>query len=335
MATLTSQLIKNYSLLGRLSAPVRSSASATSSLLRSIFAGMSAGTATGKIVVSGNDYWIEVSQTPFANGFVKSTDLRILNDKKTEVFLNITHSGGTSYKIAFTTTAPTPTTTTSTTQNVSESQAKSEIDQFVLNDQNVFASLGRSQSLLTKIPQSVNVTAQVNTINTLTARYNKRQNTLNNAKGFKAAVASFNLFKIIKTSKPNSSVNGLGAVPAILLVPVVKWGLVGVTALTIWLIVRSNKNEGLSDLKLSKDVEAILNSKLTPEETKKVINEFETQRKQAFAEGKKSATGPIGQVAQFLMWGTLGVGVAIIAKKVFFYKVKKDTRDLVFCINNQ
>jgi hypothetical protein len=254
-------------------------------------------------------------QVPFNNGFVKSTDVKILNANKSEVFMYVSPNATSGFQIMF---SANPPNTTPATQNVSESQAKSEIDQFVLNEQNVFASLGRSQALLTKIPKSVNVTAQVNSLNTLTARYNKRQNTLNSVKGFKAAVANFNIFKIIKTSKPNSSVNGLGAVPAILLVPVVKWGLVGVSALTIWLIVRSNKSEGLSDMKFSKDIETILSQKLTPEEQKKVVNEFENQRKQAFKEGKKSADGMVGQVAKFLMWGTLGVGVAIIAKKVFF-----------------
>jgi len=318
--TLTSQIIKGYSLIAKTTAVVRMTASATGTQMRTTSSGFTPGTPTGKIVNSGNDNWIEVMQVPFTNGFVKSTDVRILNANKTEVYMSVSPNGSTGFQIMFSANPPgsTTTPTTSTTQNISESQAKSELDQFVLNEQNVFASLGRSQALLTKIPNSVNVTPQINTINTLTARYNKRQNSLNNAKGFKAAVANFNLFRIIKTSTPNSSVNGFGALPAVLIVPIVKWGLVGATALTIWLIVRSNKSEGLSDLKLCKDVEAILNSKLTPEESAKVVNEFESQRKQAFAEGKKSSDGTIGQVAKFLMWGTLGVGVAIIAKKVFF-----------------
>ena len=117
--------------------------------------------------------------------------------------------------------------------------------------------------------------------------------------------------------------NGLGAWQ-ILLVPVIKWVLVGITALSIWLIIRSYKSEGLSDLKLSKDVEDVLSQKLSQEEHKKVVAEFEQQRKQAFDEGKKSSPGVIGQMGNLVKWCVIGVGVAIVAKKVFF-KSKNDT----------
>jgi hypothetical protein len=314
MTTLVSENIKKYLPTGRISAPVRSSASATSSLLRSVFAGNSAGTPTGKIVVSGNDYWIEVSQTPFANGFVKSTDLRILNEQKTEVFLSITQSGTTTYKIAFSTTAPT-TTVTTTTQNISESQAKSELEQFIINDQNVFASLGRCQVMLKKIPSSVNVSVQENTLTSIINRYNVRQLRLANIKEFQSTPASHHIMKSIAALPPTpSSFMGLGAVPA-LVVPIVWWAVAGATALSIWLLIRNNKAEGLSDLKLSNDIEKILSEKLTEEERKKVVNEFETQRQQAFAEGKKNTGGTIGQLANLAKWGAIGFGVYFIVKK--------------------
>jgi len=113
---------------------------------------------------------------------------------------------------------------------------------------------------------------------------------------------------------------GLGAFPIVLLVPVVKWAIVGITVLTIWLIIRNNKTEGLSDLKLSKDVEDILSQKLSQEEHKKVVAEFEQQRQQAFDEGKKTNGGIVGQFGNLVKWCVIGVGVAIVAKKVFFKK---------------
>ena len=317
--TLSSLLIRNYSLIAKSTVTVRMTASATGVAMRSTSSGYSVGTPTGKIVNSGNDNWIEVLQIPYNNGFVKSTDVRILNDKNTEVYMSVSPNGTAGFQIFFSANPP-GTTTTSTTQNISETQAKSELEQFIVNEQNVFSVLGRCQALLTKIPTSVNVTAQINTINTLTDRYNKRQNTLNNAKGFKAAVANFNLFRIIKTSNPSSSVNGFGALPVALIVPIVKWGLVGVSALAIWLIVRNNKSEGLSDLRLSKDVEGILSQKLSEEERKRVINEFEQQRQRAFEEGKKNSDGTLGQIGTILKWGAIGIVVAIVAKKVFSNK---------------
>jgi hypothetical protein len=306
MATIISQILKKYSIVANGTLPVRSTASATANVIRNVGSGFSAGVITGKIVVAGTQRWIEVMQVPFSNGFVNSSGVKIFNEQKKEVFLLVTQTSPTTYTISFVTTLPEP-------------QAKSEIEQFVTNEQNVFASLGRSQALLNKIPKTVNVTTQQSTVNTLTLRYNKRQQSLGSIKGFQTSVANFSVIKAIKTISPASgSLSGLGAVPALLLVPVVKWGLLGVTALVVWAVVSKNKSEGLSDLRLCKDVESILSLKLSEEERKKVIAEFDKQRVQAFAEGKKASVGTIGQIGNLLKWGVIGIGVAIIAKKVFF-----------------
>jgi hypothetical protein len=107
----------------------------------------------------------------------------------------------------------------------------------------------------------------------------------------------------------------LGALPLAIIVPIVKYAVVASAIVAIALIVRNNKAEGLSDLKLSKDIENILAQKLTPEESKKVINEFERQRVQAFEEGRKSAGGTIGQLTNLLKVGVVGMGIYFIIKK--------------------
>ncbi len=309
MATVTSEHIKTYLLLSKQSLVVRSSASATSSAIRNIGGGYSVGTPTGKIrIISGLDVWIEVMQPPYNNGFVKSCDVKIFNEKKQEVFLLLTQLSPTMYNVAF-----------STTPNISERQAKSELDQFILNEQAVFASLGRSQALLKKIPATANVSTQRNSINTLTQRYNNRQRRITSLKGVNVSVANYKSIHAIPVSPaPRPQLYGFGAIPVMLIVPIVKWAIVGITVLSVWLVVRNNKSEGLSDLKLSKETERILSQKLSEEERKKVTDEFEQQRKQAFAEGKETSGGVIGKITRFLMWGAIGAGMAIVVKKAFF-----------------
>ncbi|MCL2682235.1 MAG: hypothetical protein FWE63_01960 [Bacteroidales bacterium] len=317
MATITSQNIKKYSLLAKGSVVVRASASATANLIRNVSNGLSVGMPTGKIVVVGLERWIEVMQIPFNNGFVNSSAIKILNEQKQEMFLSVLQTSATTYNISFKTT---PSTATTPATTLSEPEAKSELDKFILNEQNVFSSLGRSQALLKKIPKTVNVTSQQNSINTLTERYNKRQQKINSVKGLQTSFADFNYFEAIAAHPPRPIFfNGLGAVQT-LIVPVVYWALVGVTAIAVWAVVKSNKSEGLSDLKLSKDVENILSQKLSEEERKKVIAEFDKQRTDAFAEGKKAAGGTIGAIGNLLKWGVIGVVTAIVVKK---YVLKK------------
>lgn len=269
-----------------------------SKIIRYISPGVSIGNTTGRLawVKSENTFWVEISSQ---NHGVVWASYKVL-----------------SYPSGFNSSDLPRIATQAFNRDNDKSEAQKAMDRLILSDRALFLRLLAINRQIDEMKAKGIDTSQFEQkARQISEQYNERQRWIRqnttNATQFKKSL--FSAFVKYITDGPSGLINGLGAVPVVVLVIAVVAAVV-VTGVTIYMI-QPKYDESKSNLKITAELEQAL-SKVDPKTREKIIKDLEGQIDNAYNAGKRnqfwSSLGTTGKV--LLIGGVSILGYSLIKK---------------------